>query len=654
MEIPRARRHSPPTLAGSRVVLTAVLFCALFAGLLAPPSTWGAAPVVSATIEPSQITMGETAELTITASGGGTENLQLPQVPGLIFGVVGRSQRLQIINGSTFASTSVLVRVTPKEPGIYTIPGLTPNSQPLVLRVNPDNGAPGTLSPNPPGMPRPNTPGIPPAVLGTPGAGGIRMSPDGSSYVRLVLPKHEIFVGEDIPVDIELGLRAGFVTSLNGLPTLTGSEFTLNNLSHQPERVERLVDGKPFVVLTWHSVLAGVKPGKYSLSVETPLTVRVRTQAPRDSLIDDMLGDPFMQNMFGATVPKDITVTSPTAELTVTALPTDGRPKEFSGAVGSFEIRSDLSSTTAAAGDPLTLRLHVTGAGSFDRVDTPMLDHVDGWKTYPPKSTFKPSDALGIKGDKTFEQPLIAAQPGQQTVPGVSFSYFDPATRRYETAHSAPLAVNITPSVADKSLGAPQTPSTGSAPVTAGQQPAPSAVPLSTPGPDGLRPDHPVTADTGAGGEAGADALVPLYLRPRFLALPSLFALACAAVWLARRRRTSVAGHADGRRRGGRAEAKAMARRLAEVEAAAQARDPVQFFGAARAALQGAYASRWHLPPDEVTTTEVQSRLGDEEAGIQELFALADEARYSGDPPSATDYARWLDLVRREVQGTRS
>jgi len=628
-----------------------MLLCLLLAGLWAPLRSWAAAPVVSATIEPSQITMGETAELTITASGGGTENLQLPQVPGLIFGVIGRSQRLQIINGSTFASTSVLVRVTPKEPGIYSIPGLTPNSQPLVLRVNPDNGAPGTLSATPPGMPRPSTPGIPPVALGTPGSSGIRMSPDGSSYVKLVLPKHEIFVGENIPVDIELGLRAGFVTSLNGLPTLTGSEFTLNNLSHQPERAERLVDGKPFVVLTWHSVLAGVKPGKYSLSVETPLTVRVRTQAPRDSLIDDMLGDPFMQNMFGTTVPKDITVTSPTADLTVTALPADGRPREFSGAVGSFQIRSDLSSSTAAAGDPLTLRLHVTGAGSFDRVDTAMLDHLDGWKTYPPKSSFKPSDALGLKGDKTFEQPLIAAQPGQQSLPGVSFSYFDPATRRYETAHSAPLTVAITPSAADKSLGAPPPSTTGSAPVTAGRSPQPS----SAPGPDGLRPDHPVTADDGLGDKARVDSLVPLYLRPRFLVLPSLFALACAAAWLTLRRRGSDTGHiVHGRLRRGRAAAKAAARQLAKVEAAAQARDPVQFFSAARSALQGAFAPRWQLPPDEVTTTEVQARLGDDATGIRELFALADEARYSGEPPSATDYARWLEIVRREVQEAHS
>ncbi len=196
---------------------------------VAAPAAWAAAPLVSATIEPAQLTMGESAQLTITISGGGVQTPELPQVPGLDFGVIGQSRRLEIINGATFATISLLVRVTPKEPGIYTIPGLTPQSQPLVLRVNPDNGAPGSLSRYPPG-----SNGKPPVALGGPSAGGLHMSTDGSAYLRLVLPKHEIYVGESIPVEIELGMRSGFVTSLNGLPTLTGSEFTLNNLSHQP------------------------------------------------------------------------------------------------------------------------------------------------------------------------------------------------------------------------------------------------------------------------------------------------------------------------------------------------------------------------------------------------------------------------------------
>ena len=75
------------------------------------------------------------------------------------------------------------------------------------------------------------------------------MSADGSAFVRLSVPKREVYVGESVPVTIEVGMRAGFVTSLNGLPTLAGSDdFTLNNLSRQPERNEQTIDGKPFTL----------------------------------------------------------------------------------------------------------------------------------------------------------------------------------------------------------------------------------------------------------------------------------------------------------------------------------------------------------------------------------------------------------------------
>jgi hypothetical protein len=580
---------------------------------LAAP-VFAAAPVVNATLEPSQISMGESAELTITSSGTGMEAVTLPEVSGLEFRVIGHSRRIEIINGATLATSSIVVRVTPQAAGIFTIPGIT-KSQPLVLRVSPDNSA-GNASP-----PGSNWSGKPPAGSS---ANGLHMTADGSAFARLVLPKRDIYVGESIPVDIEVGMRAGFVTSLNGLPTLIGGDFTLNNLSHQPERIEKLIDGRPFTLLTWHSVIAAVKPGKFSLSVESPLTVRIRTRSPRESMLDDLLGDPFLQNFFGATVPKDITVSSSPSELTVLELPTEGRPPDFNGAVGSFKIDGTLSSASAAAGDPLTLRMHVTGAGNFDRVDSPMLERLDQWKTYPPKSTFKPSDAVGYKGEKTFEQPLIASKPGAQTLPGLAFSYFDPTTRRYETARSAPLTVTISPSAADSASNmAP-------APVTA-------ASPAGTPaGPrnDGLRADHAVA-------EAGVSSLVPLYLQPRFLAIPSLLALVLGGGWLGLRRQPGATPTRWMReRRGSR-----VAGAVKEMEVAVKAGNAALFFNLARTELLRILAAPGKLQPDQMTSAEIAARLGGESEEIRRIFALADEANYSGHVPAA-DLERWLPIVR--------
>jgi hypothetical protein len=583
------------------------------------------APLVYATIEPAQITLGETATYTITNLGDSIDTLSAPAVSGLKFEVIGRRRQIEFINGTMVPSSQILVRVTPQMAGIFTIPALTPKSQPLVLQVN----TPASSASSPKAGRGP-TPYRAPILSGAAMPKGIRLTEDGSAFLRLEVPKREFYVGENVPVEVQLGMRSGFVLKINGMPQFTGDDFTLN-LSSSPDHSEEILDGEPFVLLTWRSALAMVKPGSFSFSAQMPITVRIRTRPRRESLLDDQFGDPFLQNIFGASVPKDINVASPPAELKVLALPTEGRPPDFHGAIGTFSIETDVSPATADAGDPLTLRMRVTGSGNFDRVDSSMLDHLDQWKTYPPKSSFMTSDPTGRKGEKTFEQPLIALKPGVQTLPALSFSYFDPSAHRYETAHSAPLRVNISPSLADRSLTAPLK-AAGAASAAIDQ------------GDSGMRPDH-------AMGETFADSLTPLYLQPRFLAIPSLLAVAFAGTWLAVRRRKDPTRKAS---RSDRAALKAANRVLAAMEAAARGGEVALFFGLARSAMQEALAVRWQLPAEQVTTAEVADRVGEDGLEIRQLFALADESNYSSNKLGSIDFARWMHIVRRQLLAGRA
>jgi hypothetical protein len=578
-------------------------------------------PLVYATIQPAQIELGESAQFTITNLGDGTNPINMPKVSGLKFEIIGRTREVQLINGTTLPSTSIIMRVTPQMAGIFTIPAVTPKAQPLVLQVN--GVASGASIPHPT---RPAAPIPPPIFSGGSIPKGVRLTEDGSAYVRLSVPKRELYVGESVPVDIEVGMRSGFVASLNGLPKLTNDDFALNSLSRQPERTEKLINGEPFVLLTWRSTLAVIKPGAFSLSAEVPLTVKIRTRPKQDSSLDDRFGDPFWQNIFGATVPKDVNVTSPAQELTVHELPTEGRPADFHGAIGTFSIASDISPVKAEVGDPLTLRMRVTGTGSFDRVDSSMLDQLDQWKTYPPKSSFNTSDPISFSGMKTFEQPVIASKAGVQQLPGLTFSYFDPNTRRYETARSAPLTVSISPALAD-SRTAPQAPS------------------ASLPGSEyaaGLRPDHVETT--------AVSSLIPLYLQAKFLAVPSIVVLAFAAGWMSARRRRGLGERESA---SDRIASRAARRALAQMQDAARAGDAALFFESARTALQSELAARWQLAPEEITTAEVEDRVGAEN-DIRQLFALADEAKYSGRKLNATDFARWLRIVRGHLMSDKA
>ena len=599
-----------------------LMFAAIWAGLFATGPALADDPLVYATIQPAQINLGESAHFTITNLGDGSNPITMPVVSGLKFEIVARTREIQIVNGTTLPSSSIVMRVTPQIAGIFTIPAVTPKASPLVLQVN---AAPSGVPVPRVGAPPPPPP--PPIFAGGSIPKGVHLSDDGSAYVRLSVPKRELFVGESVPVEIEVGMRSGFVSSLNGMPKLTGDDFALNNLSRQPERSEKLINGENFVLFTWRSVLAVIKPGTFALSAQAPLTVKIRTRPKRDSQLDDRFGDPFWQNFFGATIPKDIDVVSPPQEVKVLELPAEGRPVDFHGAIGTFSITSDISPGKADAGDPMTLRMRITGSGSFDRVDSTMLDHLDQWKTYPPKSSFNTSDPIGFSGMKTFEQPVIASKAGIQTLPALSFSYFDPSSRKYETARSTALTVTISPSQADVTAPSPAVAGAGSR-GSAGENIFAAA----------LRPDH-------VAGPLSA-SLIPLFLQPTFLAVPSFLALAFAAVWLVARRQRAD----EGPTANGKVASKTAKRVLAQLEAAARAGNAALFFELARKALQRVYAAQWQLPAEQITTAEIEARM-DADDEVRELFAYADESKYSGRELKATHFARWLDIVRAHLIG---
>ena len=256
-----------------------------------------------------------------------------------------------------------------------------------------------------------------------------------------------------------------------------------------------------------------------------------------------------------------------------------------------------------------------------------MLVHVEHWKSYPPTSSFKSSDALGFKGEKTFEQPVIARDSGSESLPALNFSWFDPATRRYETAQTAPLRVAVTaaptgaPALAQNTPSAPGRVSPATGAVTPAMQ-------------DGLRPDHVATG-------AGPASLVPLSQRPAFIAIPSLMMLAfCSAFFWVGRRRDD-----DGPDTDGPTTLQAYQSLLSE---AAQSNDPELFFRAGRAALQQALGSSWHVPPDAVTLEAVETRLGAQGTAAQ-VFRLADEASYSNEALQPCDFHRWHSLIERQL-----
>jgi hypothetical protein len=107
------------------------------------------------------------------------------------------------------------------------------------------------------------------------------------------------------------------------------------------------------------------------------------------------------------------------------------------------------------------------------------------------------------------------------------------------------------------------------------------------------------------------------------------------------------------RPRAAHANSKAAERVLAQLDAAARAGDSSSFFEAARKALLQTFATRWQMPADQITAAELKARLGTAGEDLEQLLAIADEAKYSDNRADGTDFQRWLTLIRSQLMGKR-
>jgi hypothetical protein len=587
----------------------------------------GAQSQINAKLEPDSIALGESAELTVTVDGSGSTASTVPHVDGLEIEPIGEQTSMQIINGNVTSSVAQLYRVTPNRAGDFTIPAIGGGGQPIKLHV--DEGTGGqtqhTMSQGRSHLAAPS--------FSRPSNSTPVNSKNQSAFLRIELPRQELTVGELVPVKVKAYFRAGVSASLNGLPTLSSDAFTLNKLDDNPEQTRELIDGFPYTVVTWTSALSAVKAGDYPLNLDLPVMVRVQEKGARgnnpfkDLFSDDSaFDDPFFDNFFSNATQKPLTLHTDGATVKIKPLPTQGRPADFSGAVGQFDMTAEASAKNGTTGDPLTLKMNITGHGNFDRVTTNGLASSSDWKTYKPNGKFAPDDSAGTEGTKTFEQSIVPTKAGAQEIPALRFSYFDPDTQRYVTKTTAPIAVDI----AQGSATTPAAPAT-SAPVAA----APKAKG------DGLAPDQVVTGRSVA-------SLRPLVLTPWFIALNTVMiavlVLGGVERWL-RQRRTN-----DPRRFQREAAEKSVNESLAKMDAALKAQDAPRFFTAARKALQERLAAKWELAASRVNISEIRARLNGNGEQIRSVFQVADEIAYSGRQFTAPDLQQWRGIVKEQLQ----
>ncbi len=151
---------------------------------------------------------------------------------------------------------------------------------------------------------------------------------------------------------------------------------------------------------------------------------------------------------FGSSSRKNFKMKAETEKVAVYPTPEKGKPDSFNGAVGNYIINVRSDKTNTALNEPITLSIGVIGSGNLKLVDQIDLGlNPEEFEVYDPTVSENIYSKDGIvMGTKSFEYLLVPKKEGRLTIPSIPYSYFNPATERYEVKNAPAIAITVTES----------------------------------------------------------------------------------------------------------------------------------------------------------------------------------------------------------------
>jgi hypothetical protein len=426
--------------------------------------------------------------------------------------------------------------------------------------------------------------------------------------------------------------RDGLQANLNSAPQLTGEGFVMEQLSNDPVRSREVVGSSRYAVLTWESALTGIKEGEHTLGMELDATLLLRQQRR-----DPFGRNSFFGDFFSSYREKEVKVTSPKLEMKVQSLPEEGKPVNFSGAIGDFHLQVNAEPLLIAKGDPVTLTMTVSGEGNFDRVQVPELQEKEGWKSYSSSSEFY-QEGRSNQGKKVFEQALVAKNDDLRHVPSLAFSYFDPKTKQYKNLVSAPIPLNIKSVTVVHDNIKESSPNAGTQENIAKNAVQTERIEIKQPLP-GLAP---LQLDSGKMNKK----LEPLFVNRWFLAFCAMVLFLIIAVVIVKIRQAKLAGNPRLQRQ--RSMQQVQSQREKEIAERLAAGDSHGFLHSCRTLIQEQLGLLWDTEAAAITLLDVQGRLTPDSVLVA-IFRAAEDSAYSGQELNKEQMQEFAAGLRKEL-----
>ncbi len=349
----------------------------------------------------------------------------VPHVDGLtILGNPGQGSNVSIVNGHTRSSFTLSYPVRAEREGEIEIPS---------FRVATDQGVESV-----PAM------SISVGKAAMPSAAGGKAQ--AAVTAQIVASDRQPYAGEVFDVDVLVALNGARRGELVGKPTWEKQDVVV-----EPWQDAEQIRGTGSVRLSTRAMVP--QPGKTTLA---PIHQEMKVDAGRpqadpfealrsgrlgsfdsffdsDSLIDSFLGHANMTS---------VTVSTDPVALDVQPLP--AAPSGFTGAVGQFTLESKIVPEHPKAGEPVTWTLTLGGTGNWPTgVALPARKIPNDFRTLQPKQKRSFDENQTFTGSVSEDLVVVPTKPGTYTLAPVRFTYFDPATKSYQTAVVEPPSLQI-------------------------------------------------------------------------------------------------------------------------------------------------------------------------------------------------------------------
>ena len=262
-----------------------------------------------------------------------------------------------------------------------------------------------------------------------------QVSADDAIHLVAEISKGNPYVNEPITVVYKLYFSYNIgITNWRELNKPKYNDFWSQNIDiKQLVAEEGKYNGERYRCVTLRkTVLYPQKSGR--LEIE-PLSLDIDVQVPTNR-----------RDFFGRVqvVDDNKRVSAGSKTITVKPLPEAGKPIDFSGAVGKFNLTVTPSKTNLKNGESLDLKVVASGTGNLKLFSLPKPVVPNSFEMYDPVHSEQVQTPLsGMNGRISDSYTIIPQFKGKYPVKPMSFTYFDLSTAKYKTITSPEIMITV-------------------------------------------------------------------------------------------------------------------------------------------------------------------------------------------------------------------